>query len=249
MQNGEPIGCVHGLTLGMNADSGQHATEGPNDARRTESAPLASGEIGTQIDDDALLLGRFVRGDNGGLAHLAARYERPLLGLALGIVGDRDDAMDVVQDAWVRVMRGAKKFEGRSAVRTWLYRIVINLSMDARKRRMRWWLGVRAPKPEAIEVAAEREVAHAMSVLSEEQRVLVLLCFHRGLTHVQAADVLGVPVGTLKSRMHAAMELLRGAMKSVDAEAMEDAGKTRSGVGLSGTGLSRTGLSGEEVTQ
>src|SRR5262245_348535 len=88
-------------------------------------------------DPDFPLLQRFVKGDDGALGELAARYERPLLGVAMGLLSDRELARDAVQEAWLRVIKSAKHFVGASTVKTWLYRIVINKSLDLRQKRAR----------------------------------------------------------------------------------------------------------------
>lgn len=167
---------------------------------------------------DETLLARFNAGERAALGELAARYERLLLGLALGIVGGRQDlALDAVQDTWLRVIRFATGFRKGSAVRTWLYRITINAAKDALGRSARsdpFRVGVHADlSPSAIEAAPGNEpsarVRAAVAELSDDRRLLVLLCYHHGLTHPQAAEVLGIPIGTLKSRLHAALTDLR----------------------------------------
>ena len=163
---------------------------------------------------DELLLARFNRGDRAALGQLASRYERPLLGLTLGIVGGRrDQALDAVQDTWVRVIRFAKGFKEGSTVKTWLYRVAINAAKDARSRasRMRLQTGEPSELADVSEPVSElgRTVRDTVNSLSEDRRLLVLLCYHQELTHVQVAEVLGVPAGTVKSRLHAALIELR----------------------------------------
>jgi RNA polymerase sigma-70 factor (ECF subfamily) len=173
-------------------------------------------------DEDGDLLRRFARGDRDALGELAARYEAPLLGLATGLLGGRGDlAREAVQDAWTKVIRYAGSFEGRSSVRTWLYRIVINRCHDLRARRepvmgVNGTLdGVERSSDPGLSPGGTRgldedgRVRDALEALSDAQRLIVLLCYHRGLSHEQAARVLDIPMGTLKSRLHAALVVLR----------------------------------------
>jgi RNA polymerase sigma-70 factor, ECF subfamily len=170
-----------------------------------------------QMPSDEQLLQRFARGHDAALAELAARYERALLGLALGITGDEALARDVVQDAWVRVIRSAKHFAGNSGVKTWLYRIVINRAIDLRQG------AARTPAPlvgdgGGVESAdpARRELrsllSAAMRGLEPSQNLILLLCYHDGLSHPEAAAVLDIPVGTLKTRLRGAVAALRAAL-------------------------------------
>jgi RNA polymerase sigma-70 factor (ECF subfamily) len=185
------------------------------------------------------------------MGELAGRYESALLGLASGVLGGREDlAMDAVQEAWVRVIRFGGGFQGKSSVKTWLYRIVINQCrnmMAARGMdrittslhgRASPGLGDSASPSaraegdgarrngtvgSALRAAAEadelRELREAVGRLGEEKQELVLLCYHAGLTHEDAAAVLEVPVGTLKSRLHSALGQLREAMAAKEGRA------------------------------
>jgi RNA polymerase sigma-70 factor, ECF subfamily len=166
-------------------------------------------------DPDLTLLRRFARGDHPALGELAARYERPLLGLALGIVSDRELARDAVQDMWVRVIKSATHFQAQSTVRTWMYRILINRALTLRQqagaKRAGALPGVdpAAETPDAADEDVQR-VRAAVHELPEHQRLVLLLSYHEGLGHEAAAEVLGIPVGTFKSRLHAALTALRG---------------------------------------
>jgi RNA polymerase sigma-70 factor (ECF subfamily) len=165
---------------------------------------------------DEQLLHRFARGDDAALGDLAARYERPLLGLALGMTGDESLARDAVQDAWVRVIRSARHFAGHSTVKTWLYRIVINRATDLRNAAARTPAPLATDPDEASPDHARRELqsllSSAMQQLEPSHNLILLLCYHDGLSHADAAAVLGLPIGTLKTRLRAAIASLRTAL-------------------------------------
>lgn len=178
---------------------------------------------------DEQLLGAFARGDDAALGELAERYEGALLALARGIVGRDDLASDAVQDAWLRVIRAAKCFDGRSSFKTWVYRIVINRCLDVRANAARAAAnglhhasGVGSGANASDHAATgERldQLREAMRALEPGQRVILMLCYQDRVGHDAAAQILGIPVGTLKSRLHGALESLRAAMARSHAEA------------------------------
>jgi len=167
---------------------------------------------------DRDLLKRFVeRGDRDALGTLAERHEMHLLGLAKGLLGgDADLALEAVQNAWVKVIRYGASFRDRCAVGTWLYRIVVNQSRDLRRRERRRATSEESPPIENPMDTAEAEtrarMIGAVGALPDHQREVILLCYHADLTHESAARILDIPIGTLKSRLHAALTSLRGSL-------------------------------------
>jgi RNA polymerase sigma-70 factor (ECF subfamily) len=165
----------------------------------------------------------FQRGDRAAFKKLAHCVEPSMLGLARGLLaGDSARACDAVQNAWIRVIRSASAFKGDSSVKTWVYRIVVN---ECRRMRVTMKHGTE-PIEDALHAARGADPANATAVVAEERariraaveqlpcstREAVLLCFHHGLTHAQAAAVLEVPLGTLKTRVRAALNELRAAL-------------------------------------
>lgn len=171
------------------------------------------------MDADLTLLKQFVKGDRAALGRLAERHELALLGLAKGLLGGSHAlAEEAVQDAWVRVIASAGAFEGRSEVRTWLYRIVINRCRDIARRARRDVSNGTVAGQQSTDGADGRDfdvrVREAVRTLRFEQREALMLSVHAGLTDEQAADVLGVPLGTFKSRVRAARTRLRGMLSA-----------------------------------
>ena len=190
-----------------------------------------------ETKSDETLLTEFIEGRRAALGELARRYEPALLGLAGGLLGGRQDlARDAVQETWVRVIRFGDRFDGRSRFKTWLYRIAINrchsLSAEAAV-----WAATESPKQtmdrNGIEVSNDREdrkttrpdraaqtaerdgvLRRTVEQLGPDKRDVLLLCYHKGLTHPEAAEILNIPIGTLKSRLNAALEELRGRLSS-----------------------------------
>lgn len=169
---------------------------------------------------DESLLAAFVRGDRAALGELASRYEKALLGLACGLLGGREDlARDAIQETWVRVIRFAGSFRGDSSFKTWVYRIAVNQCRSIRGLREVTIESEQLDgRPERDRSACREPVLRhelngtlrtAMEGLSQEKQDVLLLCYHAGMTHEVAADVLGIPKGTLKSRLHASLTELR----------------------------------------
>ncbi|MEL6796514.1 MAG: RNA polymerase sigma factor [Planctomycetota bacterium] len=178
----------------------------------TDPAPFQLDPRDADHPSDEMLLARFVSGDDDALGLLAQRYERPMVGLARGLVGTEDLAREAVQDTWVRVIRFAGGYDGRASVKTWMYTILTNKCRDlrrterARSKRER----TRRPPTRAMMVRTDdARIAEAVGELEEPGRETLVLCFCRGMTHSQAAAILDVPIGTVKSRVHKAMARLR----------------------------------------
>ena len=166
-------------------------------------------------DGDAALLARHVAGDRDAFGLLVRRHRDRLWAVALRTLGDREEAADALQDALVSAFRSAHTFQGRSAVTTWLHRIVVNACLDRARRTATRRTGPLGDDPQRIDrlvgsseaadrplVRAEvrREVTAALDALPLEQRTALVLVDMQGYPVAEAAELLGVPVGTVKSR-------------------------------------------------
>jgi len=181
-------------------------------------ASLSLTTVSRAATDEALLERFALANDREAITELAWRHEAAMLGLAWSLLRERTAAEDAVQDTWVRVIRHAKSFRGQSAFRTWLLRILIHRCRDAvrasitSRARTASYAATKdeaAPldRPDLDEDA--RRIAKAVAKLSPARAELVILCHHHGLTHAQAAEVLQIPVGTVKTRLYAAIDELR----------------------------------------
>ncbi|KOU76520.1 MULTISPECIES: RNA polymerase sigma factor SigM [Streptomyces] len=175
--------------------------------------------MGPAADDlapasDQELLTRHVAGDADAFGELVRRHRDRLWAVALRTLGDREEAADAVQDALVSAYRAAHTFRGDSAVTTWLHRITVNACLDrARKAASRRTAPLddterleRLLEPhESAEAPAERQDLHrqllaALRTLPDEQRAALVLVDMQGYPVAEAADILDVPTGTVKSR-------------------------------------------------
>jgi RNA polymerase sigma-70 factor, ECF subfamily len=157
------------------------------------------------------------------LAALQEDYTGPLHAYALRRLGDRRAAEEVVQDTFVRAWRHADRFDPtRGSEAAWLFTIAGNLVIDRLRRRsarpvVSGTLDDRAAvtAPDVVdEPAVDRiietwQLAEAMANLSDEHRTAIVLCHHRGHSVAEAADILEVPEGTVKSRVHYGLRALR----------------------------------------
>ena len=160
---------------------------------------------------DEVLLAAHLRGDPAAFGQLVARHERRIYGLCLRILGNREDAEDATQEALVAALRKASSFRRAAAFSTWLYRIAVNAATDQARRRGRARLAALDPEDAGLAVdrggelgevvAAAVTVQTALAQVPEEFRVAVVLCDLYRLPYADAAQVLEVPVGTVKSRV------------------------------------------------
>ncbi|MGW6706260.1 RNA polymerase sigma factor SigM [Streptomyces sp. NPDC054956] len=163
---------------------------------------------------DQELLSLHAAGDPDAFGELVRRHRDRLWAVALRTLGDREEAADAVQDALVSAYRAAHTFRGESAVTTWLHRITVNACLDrARKAASRRTSPLddterleRLLEPhESAEAPAERQDLHrqllaALGTLPAEQRAALVLVDMQGYPVAEAALLLDVPVGTVKSR-------------------------------------------------
>jgi len=162
------------------------------------------------MESDEELMEAVARGDEQALASLIERYAARIHAHLCRMTGDRDDADDLLQDTWVRVARGARRFDPGRRVRPWLYGIASNLARDRHRRRQ-----VRARPPLAEPAAAGSgplehiDLRDRLAGLPDRLREVVLLRYYGDLDEAEMAAALGIPRGTVKSRLHGAIRALK----------------------------------------
>jgi RNA polymerase sigma-70 factor (ECF subfamily) len=185
-----------------------------------ESESAAEAKPGVREDpcipSDLELLQKAGAGDGSAFGRLMERHADRLFALAISLVGNRADAEDVIQETLAGAFRGAKKFEGRSSVKTWLTRIALTQAAkwqrDQKRRRVRSREAM-PPRPvaERAEGAVEAKIdlhAALQRLTADHREVLVLREFEM-LGYEQMASLLGVPVGTIESRLFRARRELK----------------------------------------
>ena len=161
--------------------------------------------MGIRADrDDATLLRAHLAGDRDAFAELVRRHRDRLWAVALRTIGDREDAADAVQEALISAYRSAHQFRGDSAVTTWLHRIVVNACLDrVRRRSARPTVPLVETTPAPIppvDSDTALDVRAALARLPVEQRAALVLVDVQGYSVAEAASILGVADGTVKSR-------------------------------------------------
>ena len=171
--------------------------------------------------DDHRLISNSRAGDTAAFGVLVTRYQDRLYNTVFRLVGNTEDARDVVQEAFISAYQSLATFKGDSAFFTWLYRIAINnaISMKRKQRavlRLTGGLGngvvaepmdrSDASQPSrALEMADdERRVHQALGRLSAEHRTVLVLKDMEGRKYEEMAEILEVPIGTIRSRLHRA---------------------------------------------
>ena len=174
---------------------------------------------------ESILVADLCDGDMTALAILVDRHKDLVYRVAMQITKNSDDASDVLQDAFLKVYDSINAFRQESAFETWLYRIVVNLSIDAVKKRKRQQESM-ASLSEVSDVHQSRDaqqdptrqaernelqewVTQAVNSLSIKHRSVVILHELEGLSHPQIAEILDCSEGTVRSRLHYARKRLR----------------------------------------
>lgn len=180
--------------------------------------------------EDRQLLEAFRRGEESAFTALVIKYREGIYRIARRMLGSHEDAADAAQEVFIRAHRALSRFDGRSQLYTWLYRITVNLCLDARSRLARFPLvddedsvaeGSSGP---IIEEEAEgretgRLVARAVGGLPPRQRAMVVLRLFQDLPYLEIARIMGCSEGTVKATMFAALRKLRRALIEEGVEA------------------------------
>ena len=168
--------------------------------------------------------------DAGAFAALYDRHNRAAFSLAYRMMGDRQAAEDVAQDAFLKVWRGVGSYRAeRGSVRTWILSIVHNRGIDqlrshASRRRTQDKIEASAPRSQPSEAFAETwrnsqrdQVREALNSLPAEQLKILELAYFSGYTHAEISELLSLPLGTVKGRMRLGLKKIRDHFESADA--------------------------------
>src|SRR6478672_2882605 len=211
-----------------------HGASGSNSGNMIsvkQARAVAWTELGVR---EAALIHRCAAGDESAFAELVAEHQRMVVQLAMNLLGDREEALDLSQEVFLRVFRTIGRFRGQSSLRTWIYRIAVN---QARNRHRFWQRRHRADQvsldqhvashgdvlrgiaPTPDRVLAQKELADrlrsALDRLPFEQRTAIVLREVDGLSYEEIAFSLRLPIGTVKSRLTRARQALRADLRDV----------------------------------
>lgn len=201
---------------------------------RRDSDPERSGVLvavgaGSDVDEDQTLLDEWRGGSSDALETLFARYERRVFSICLRMLRNPEIAADVAQDAFLRMYEGLSGFDGRSRFSTWAVRVTLNcVYSHLRRERLRR----HAPLPEASDprnprsteptpeqrielVGLRRDVLGALGAIDLDARAIIVLRDLQGLDYADIAEVIGTPIGTVKSRLFRARAALREVLETM----------------------------------
>ncbi|HUJ27155.1 MAG TPA: sigma-70 family RNA polymerase sigma factor [Myxococcales bacterium] len=185
------------------------------------------------------------KGDGQAFRRLVEKYQRRVFQLALGMLKDPDDAMDISQETFVRVHRYLPSFKGDSSFFTWTYRIAMNLCLDAQRRKGRVERvdveqgdeaeieaamdppshALAGPQRQALNEELKGKMEQALGELSENHRAILLLREMEGLSYEELSKILGIRKGTVMSRLfHARLKMQNKLREYLGDEAPEGEG-------------------------
>lgn len=181
------------------------------------------------MNDDAQLIDQTLAGQSAAFGQLVRKYQDRLYNTLLHVVGHAEDARDIVQDAFVHAYVKLDTFQRASTFYTWLYRIAFNVAASQRRRRhgaasmdqARETTGVEpadteeGPAERLERLERCRQVRQALADLSEEHRAILVLREIDGCCYETIAEILDLPIGTVRSRLHRARLQLRDTLKEV----------------------------------
>jgi RNA polymerase sigma-70 factor, ECF subfamily len=181
------------------------------------------------VNDDAQWIDQALAGRSAAFGQLVLKYQDRLYNTVVHVVGNAEDARDVVQEAFVQALLNLGSFRRASAFYTWLYRIAFNVAAGQRRKKRPTMSvekarlqdgrepvdGSDGPAERLLRGERCRQVRKAIAELDEEHRVVLVLREIDGCCYETIAEILDVPVGTVRSRIHRARNQLRERLKEV----------------------------------
>ena len=195
---------------------------------------VASPERVLEADADMAIVHRVQAGDVAAFDELILKYRERVLGIIYNMTSNREDAADLTQDTFIKMFQSIHRFSGQSSFFTWLYRIAVNTALShLRKHRLRSFFSLQqidADEPVSREIIAaltdtsgaekdtyvrelQEKLNEAMQKLSIKHRTVVTLFEIEGLSHQEIAEIMDSSVGTVRSRLHYAKQLLQAELQ------------------------------------
>jgi RNA polymerase sigma-70 factor, ECF subfamily len=191
----------------------------------TATHALSAQAVGTYTDGELIALAASGRGDS--FEELIRRYQRPITSYVFRLIGDRESALDVTQEVFIKVYNSLAKYNAEYKFSTWLYRIAHNAAIDHLRRnsvvtqslesensdgQYEFQIESRSSSPEQDRQRSEwrTELTSVVRCLPPAYRELIFLRHGRDLSYDEIAEVTGLPLGTVKNRLFRAREMMRG---------------------------------------
>ncbi|MEO6876480.1 MAG: sigma-70 family RNA polymerase sigma factor [Opitutaceae bacterium] len=195
---------------------------------------VASPERQLEADSDVEVVKRVQNGDVAAFDQLVTKYRGRVYGVIYNLTSNREDAADLTQDAFIKSFQSINRFQGQSSFFTWLYRIAVNSTLThLRKNRLRTFFSFEKINEDdklsseviaalTVDTAADHEtfarelqekLNEAMQKLSIRHRTVITLFEIDGLGHQEIAEIMNCSVGTVRSRLHYAKQLLQSELQ------------------------------------
>jgi len=188
-----------------------------------------------EAEADALLVARIQAGEAGRFDDLILKYRERIWGVLYHMTSNREDAADLAQDTFLKAFQSINRFQGQSSFFTWIYRIAVNSALNhLQKNKIRRFFSLEKIRDEdaasellqhltdtgstsdraAYLSELQQKLNEAMQKLSIKHRTVVTLFEIDGLSHEEIAEITGTSVGTVRSRLHYAKQLLQAELKT-----------------------------------
>jgi RNA polymerase sigma-70 factor (ECF subfamily) len=162
------------------------------------------------------MISRCQQGDQGALKEIFDKYHKRVYRIAYGVVGQREEALDIVQEVFIKLFRSIKNFKGRSHFYTYLYRMVMNTAIDHARKAGKQFISSldeegsfepsdnveTGPERVLLQKELEERVKLAMDKLPAEQKAALIFRDVEGLSYQEMAEAMGCSIGTVMSRLH-----------------------------------------------
>ena len=173
------------------------------------------------------MISRCQRGDQEALKEIFDKYNKKIYRIAYGVVRHREEALDIVQEVFIKLFRSIQNFKGRSHFYTYLYRMAINTSIDHKRKAGKQFVssldeeGSFEPSDEAdkgpekilLQKELEEKVRQAMDKLPDEQKAAIIFRDVEGLSYQEMAEAMGCSIGTVMSRLHYGRKRMQESLK------------------------------------
>jgi RNA polymerase sigma-70 factor (ECF subfamily) len=200
--------------------------------RGNKPATRAYVKVRRLVDEDRILIGRCLKGDEGAFEELLDKYRTSVFSICMRMVRNRSSAEDIAQEVFVKIFSALDRYDPTYPFSSWLYRITSNLCIDYLRKEKERTLSLDQPVGEdddmLIQVSArtagpDREVEsremmtmleEAIARLPEHYRIIVVLRHQEELSYEEISETLGIPLGTVKARIHRALNAIMEYFKS-----------------------------------
>jgi RNA polymerase sigma-70 factor, ECF subfamily len=192
------------------------------------------------FQEETEMISRCQQGDQGALKEIFDKYHKRVYRIAYGVVGQREEALDIVQEAFIKLFRSIKNFKGRSHFYTYLYRMVMNTAIDHARKAGKQFISSldeegsfepsdnveKGPERVLLQKELEERVKLAMDKLPAEQKAALIFRDVEGLSYQEMTEAMGCSIGTVMSRLHYGRKRIQELLKDyVDLHGRSRGGK------------------------